>query len=168
MCRLLIPYASQTCETIRARATKKRKVSTDLDKFTVPIRLYFVPHFPRGTDLAPPGGQGSSRGAGLATEAIPKSVARVLDAAKIRAGYRQKRARLEADANNDHGPTSKKRRTGPPAASVGKRAKGKEKGREGATTIEIQPWESLKAFHQCVVHFFSIIVKKWRVRHTLF
>ena len=83
----------------------------------------------------------------------------MLDAAKIRAEYRQKRARLEADANDDgdgSAPTSKKRRTGPPQAGGGaivngKGGKGKLKEREKETmVIEIQPGESLKAFNRCV------------------
>ncbi|KAI0253834.1 hypothetical protein BJV78DRAFT_1189651 [Lactifluus subvellereus] len=113
----------------------------------------------RGTDLAPPSDPGSSGGASIGTEGIPKSVARVLDAAKIRAEYRKKRARLEADANDDgdgSAPISKKRRTGPPLAggdtsANGKGAKEKLKGRGGETTmIEIQPGESLKAFNRRV------------------
>jgi len=95
----------------------------------------------RGTDLAPPG-------ASCTTEGIPKSVSRVLDAARIRAEYRQKkRARqLEEDGGAD-GPTTlakaKKRRR----AAAGSDVMG---GPTTTTTIEIKPGESLKHFNRRV------------------
>lgn len=120
-------------------------------------------HFIRGADLAPPGNTGN--GAGISTERIPKSAARVLDAAKIRAEYRQKRARLQieaADTTNDERerisapkpPPRKKRRTD--AAGAGTEKKGrapamaKAKGEKNlpVDTIEIQPGESLKHFNR--------------------
>ncbi|KAH9999063.1 hypothetical protein BJV77DRAFT_978733 [Russula vinacea] len=82
----------------------------------------------RGADLAPPGNTGN--GAGISTERIPKSAARVLDAAKIRAEYRQKQT--------SHG-----------RGWCGHREEGRGT-REGegeknfpVDTIEIQPGESL-------------------------
>jgi hypothetical protein len=120
--------------------------------------VLFVSHFPRGADLAPLGYQGRNRS--LANETIPKSALRVLDAAKIRAEYRQKRKLLEADANDDDGPTSKKRRTTRQAATGGdtsmngKGSKGKGKGSRGeTTTIKIHPGESLRAFNRCVCSY---------------
>jgi hypothetical protein len=131
-----------------------------------------ISHFLRGADLAPLGHQGRNRG--LADESIPKSVLRVLDAAKIRAEYRQKRKLPEAKANddNDDGPTSKKRRrTTRPAAKGGdtsrnvKGLKGKGKGkwsRGETTTIKIQPGESLRAFNRCVFFFGSHLLFYYR------
>jgi acyl-CoA synthetase (NDP forming) len=107
-------------------------------------------HLTRGADLAPPS---NNNGAGIGTERIPKSAARVLDAARIRAEYRQKRARQQidgSDANHDHAPKPaphKKRRTDA-GAGVEKGmvlAKGK---RHPVDTIEIQPGESLKHFNR--------------------
>jgi hypothetical protein len=42
------------------------------------------------------------------------------------------------------------------------KVKGKEMGRKTATMIEIQPWESLKAFNRYVAHF-PPPKKKWRL-----
>jgi len=112
---------------------------------------------PRGADLAPLGGN-----SGISTERIPKSVARVLDAARIRAKYREKRTRLhveeEANTHNDMDtsklPPTKKRRTDAAAGtekSKGLAAKGKGKGKDQSNgTIEIQPGESLKHFNRRV------------------
>jgi hypothetical protein len=101
----------------------------------------------------------------ISTERIPKSAARVLDAARIRAEYKQKkRARMQMDggapdANDDHGHTSgapkppphKKRRTD--AGTVVEKRRGvlttKEKHHLVDTqAIEIQPGESLKHFNR--------------------
>ena len=115
---------------------------------------------------------------GISTERIPKSAARVLDAARIRAEYKlKKRARMQieggaADANDshDHGhtggapkppppPPHKKRRTDAAGAGVEKckgvwTTKGKEHHHHRlvdttqAASIEIQPGESLKHFNR--------------------
>ncbi|KAH9001615.1 hypothetical protein EDB92DRAFT_1827798 [Lactarius akahatsu] len=97
----------------------------------------------RGADLAPPG---AGNGTTLSTEAIPKSISRVLEAARIRAEYRQKkRARqLEEgahDGGDGHAPTlakGKKRRRAAADSDAGK------------STIGIQPGESLKHFNRRV------------------
>jgi len=97
----------------------------------------------KSTDLAPPGA-GS-------TEGIPKSVSRVLDAARIRAEYRQKkRARRDGDDTADaDAPTTLKRRRR--AATEDSDARSKStKAQQEATTIEIQPGESLKHFNRRV------------------
>ncbi|KAH9977299.1 hypothetical protein BGW80DRAFT_1288485 [Lactifluus volemus] len=102
----------------------------------------------RGADLAPLGHQGRNRG--LADESIPKSVLRVLDAAKIRAEYRQKRKLPEAKANDDDdddGPTSKKRRRTTRRLRRGLKGKG---SRGETMAIKIQPGESLRAFNRRV------------------
>lgn len=79
----------------------------------------------------------------------------MLDAARIRAEYRQKkRARLlgvEDDARDGHAdaPKAKRRRHG--AAALADSDAGKStKAREAATVIEIQPGESLKHFNRRV------------------
>ena len=109
--------------------------------------LTFKPHSPsyflRGTDLAPPGAGSTA----LSTEGIPKSVSRVLDAAKIRAEYRQKkRARLhEVDGGVDAPTTlakAKNRRRAAADSGVGDKA-------ATTATIEIRPGESLKHFNRC-------------------
>jgi len=109
----------------------------------------------------------------ITTERIPKSAARVLDAARIRAEYKQKkRARMQmeglaADTNDDHvhtggapkPPPHKKRRTeaGAGAGAEKCRVLSTTKGKEHhhlvdtqAQAIEIQPGESLKHFNRRV------------------
>jgi hypothetical protein len=108
---------------------------------------------------------------GISTERIPKSAARVLDAARIRAEYKQKkRARMQmeggtaddnanANANDDRGapkppPHKKRRKDAGTEAGAEKRkvlkTKGKEEHRRRVDTqaIEIQPGESLKHFNR--------------------
>ncbi|KAH9063733.1 hypothetical protein EDB83DRAFT_2382682 [Lactarius deliciosus] len=53
----------------------------------------------RGADLAPPGVGGSTT---LSTEGIPKSISRVLDAARIRAEYRQKKRARQLEGGGAH------------------------------------------------------------------
>ena len=117
-------------------------------------------HWPRGTDLAP---SSASIGTSISTERIPKSAARVLDAARIRAEFRQKRARSridDADANNDKSalkppppPPPKKRRTNASAGDAEKSGKALTKGKDHPIgTIEVQPGESLKHFNRCAFH----------------
>ena len=81
----------------------------------------------------------------------------MLDAARVRAEYRQKRARQlidGADAKGDAGaskpPPPKKRRTNALAGEAGKGSKSLEKGKNHpvGATIEIQPGESLKHFNR--------------------
>ena len=109
---------------------------------------------------------------GVSTEHISKSASRVLDAAKIRAEYKQKkRARMEGgvDDANDHdghmGGASKPPPPPPPhkkhrmdaragAGAEKSRVLTKTKGKEHhhlldtQASIEIQPGESLKHFNQ--------------------
>jgi len=110
---------------------------------------------------------------GVSTERIPKSASRVLDAAKIRAEYKQKkRARMEGgvDDANDHdghmGGASKPPPPPPPphkkhrmdaragAGAEKSRVLTKTKGKEHhhlldtQASIEIQPGESLKHFNR--------------------
>lgn len=118
-------------------------------------------HWPRGTDLAP---SSASIGTSISTERIPKSAARVLDAARIRAEFRQKRARSridDADANNDKSalkpppppPPPKKRRTNASAGDAEKSGEALTKGKDRPIgTIEIQPGESLKHFNRYAFH----------------
>ena len=104
---------------------------------------------------------------GISTERIPKSVARVLDAARIRAEYKEKKraAQMQMDggvaadakANDDHAdgapklPPRKKRRTNA-GAGVALMTNGKEEEHRLVDTraIEIQPGESLKHFNRLV------------------
>ena len=100
---------------------------------------------------------------GISTERIPKSAARVLDAAKIRAEYKQKkRARMQmaADDDDDHtngapkpppAPSHKKRRTNAGAEAGTEKCRvstTKGPGKEHQHLVEIQPGESLKHFNR--------------------
>src|SRR6266404_4682152 len=127
---------------------KGQQVSTD---FKPCSPMPSLSNFPRGTDLAPPG---AGDGTKLSTEGIPKSVSRVLDAARIRAEYRaKKRARVLEEGDTRHGdaddptlPKAKKRRhVVAEDSDAGKSTKASEK----ATGIEIQPGESLRHFNRC-------------------
>ncbi|KAI9511333.1 hypothetical protein F5148DRAFT_1009640 [Russula earlei] len=128
----------------------------------------------RGADLAP--SSGNSR-TGISTERIPKSAARVLDAARIHAEYRQKRARLrieEGGAENDidasKAPPVKKRRTDAAAAAAaaaaetekGQKALALAEGRDRRDpngAVEIQPGESLKHFDRRVEDYMRPLVR---------
>ena len=115
------------------RAKRSAREQQRKERSELTLKLLSPSYFPRGTDLAPPGGGGSTA---LNTEGIPKSVSRVLDAARIRAEYRQKkRTRLEEDDGAD---ASKKRHHAAANPDVG----------DKATTIEIQPGESLRHFNR--------------------
>ena len=160
----------QTRKKFRARATKERKVGTDqiFSIISNPRLLTLI----RGADLVPPG-ENSGNGMGISTERIPKSASRVLDAARIRAEYKQKkRARMQmggaADANDNHDltggapkppPPHKKRRTDAGAGAGAEKCrvsttKGKEHSSHlvasasDAQVIEIQPGESLMHFNR--------------------
>jgi hypothetical protein len=99
---------------------------------------------------------------GISTERIPKSAARVLDAARIRAEYRQKkRARMQmeglaAQDDNDGAlkpPPRKKHRADAAAVSGAEKGrvlmtKGKPVDTQATGSIEIQPGESLKHFNR--------------------
>jgi hypothetical protein len=76
----------------------------------------------------------------LSNEGIPKSVARVLDAARVRAEWRKRRAG-DADAPDAAGsaPPKKKRKHGDDGAA-----------RKGAEGMSIRPGESLSHFNRCV------------------
>jgi hypothetical protein len=148
--RLSSEYASQTCKTICARSRQEGKVST---KQIPMLSLRLPSDWLRGTDLAPPGG---IHGTSISNESIPKSAVRVLDAARIRAEYRQKRARLQTDEADVHGgmsasklPPSKKRRTNAGPTEAEKSGNILAKGKDHPTsTIEIQSGESLKHFNR--------------------
>lgn len=99
---------------------------------------------------------------GISAERIPKSASRVLDAAKIRAEYKQKkRARMQMEGDHDHHtggapkpppPPHKKRRTDVRSgAGAEKSTKGKKAEHHqlvDTQAIEIQPGESLKHFNR--------------------
>jgi hypothetical protein len=114
--------------TVREQQRKERSALT--------FKHFSSSYFPRGTDLAPPG-------ANSTTEGIPKSVSRVLDAARIRAEYRlKKRARLLEEDGGADAPTTL-------AKAKKRRRRGTADTDQETTTIEIKPGESLKHFNQC-------------------
>ncbi|KAI9456280.1 hypothetical protein BJY52DRAFT_1417216 [Lactarius psammicola] len=107
----------------------------------------------KGTDLAPPGASSIA----LSTEGIPKSISRVLDAARIRVEYGQKkRARgLEEDAHDDDA-------TGGDALTLAKAKKRRHAAADSdanKSTIEIQPGESLKHFNRRVEDYMRPLVQ---------
>ena len=121
--------------TVREQQRKERSALT--------LKHFSSSYFPRGTDLAPPR-------ANSTTEGIPKSVSRVLDAARIRAEYRQKkRARLLEEDGGADAPTTLAK------AKKRCRATGDSDQATTTTTIKIKPGESLKHFNQCAsLHLF--------------
>ncbi|KAH9174191.1 hypothetical protein EDB89DRAFT_1904681 [Lactarius sanguifluus] len=97
----------------------------------------------RGADLSPPS---AGNGTTLSTEGIPKSISRVLEAARIRAEYRQKkRARQLEEGAHDGGDGD-----APTLAKGKKRRRAAADSNAGKSTIEIQPGESLKHFNRRV------------------
>lgn len=82
----------------------------------------------------------------LSNEPIPKSLARVLNAAKTREDWRNKR-KLEEDG--DQKPRKKKRK-------VEDGAQGKRKGAQSATKLAIKPGESMQHFNRCVSTAFRV------------
>ncbi|KAH8991129.1 hypothetical protein EDB86DRAFT_3244765 [Lactarius hatsudake] len=99
----------------------------------------------RGADLAPPDAGSSTT---LSTEGIPKSISRVLDAARIRAEYRQKKRARQLEGGGAHDGDD----DGAPTLAKGKRrrrvAADSDAGK--SSTIGIQPGESLKHFNRRV------------------
>ncbi|KAI9456282.1 hypothetical protein BJY52DRAFT_1277242 [Lactarius psammicola] len=85
----------------------------------------------------------------LSTESIPKSISRVLDAARIRAEYRQKKRarRLEEDARDGGDVVGA---DAPTLAKAKKRRRSAADSGVDKSTIEIQPGESLKHFNRRV------------------
>jgi hypothetical protein len=122
------------------RAKRSAREQQRKERSALTFKLLSLSYFPRGTDLAPPGAGSSTS---LSNEGIPKSVSRVLDAARIHAEYRQKkRARLHEEDGSADAP--KKRRRAAANPDVG----------DKATAIEIQPGESLKHFNRYASSFF--------------
>jgi hypothetical protein len=92
------------------------------------------PSAPASGSDAPPAAEARA----LSNESIPKSVARVLDAARVRADWRKRRAG-DADGATDGAPPAKKRKRGDDGAA-----------RKGAEGMSIRPGESLSHFNRCV------------------
>ena len=84
----------------------------------------------------------------------------MLNAANIRAEYRQKkRARRDADDHADAPTTlanAKKRRRRADTEDTDAAGSKSIKAQQEATTIEIQPGESLKHFNRCAFFFFYL------------
>jgi hypothetical protein len=94
----------------------------------------------RGFDLAPAGHS-------LASESIPKSAARILNAAKVRAEFKEKKRQLELEAEgeaDDQNGRAKKRRKGTENESDLGAVAGKK------MTLKLQPGESIQHFNKCV------------------
>lgn len=94
----------------------------------------------RGKDIAPSGN--------LSTESIPKSISRILDAAKIREEFKQRKRTALGDPSDGSGRPKKKRKQGEGNASDKINAATNVKGKEKANGIKIQPGESLAHFNR--------------------
>lgn len=86
----------------------------------------------------------------ISSEAIPKSLARVLDASKLREEYKSGKRKNEDDGL--HVPKAK--RTKLESTASGKK-KDNGKKPEGNLSIKIRPGESLQHFNKCVMLVFS-------------
>lgn len=98
-------------------------------------------HVIRGKDIAPSGN--------LSTEGIPKSVSRILDAAKIRGDFKQrKRTALDDPLDGSGRPKKKRKQAVGDASSEKDGAATNVKGKEKAAEIKIKPGETLAHFNR--------------------
>ncbi|KDQ52300.1 hypothetical protein JAAARDRAFT_40409 [Jaapia argillacea MUCL 33604] len=102
----------------------------------------------KGHDLAPR----SSNSSSMQDESLPKGMARVLNAAKVREDYRKRRL------DEEDGGETKKRRKVDTKDGKAEKTKAKEKGK-GAVHMEILPGESLYHFNQRVEDNMRPLVK---------
>lgn len=94
----------------------------------------------RGKDIAPSGN--------LSTEGIPKSISRILDAAKIREEFKQRKRTALDDPSGGSGRPKKKRKPAVEATHEKDDATPNGKGSEKASDIKIQPGETLAHFNR--------------------
>lgn len=94
----------------------------------------------RGKDIAPSGN--------LSTEGIPKSISRILDAAKIREEFKQRKRTALDDPSGGSSRPKKKRKQGVDEPSEKDTTASNVKGKEKATEIKIQPGETLAHFNR--------------------
>ncbi|KAI0630638.1 hypothetical protein C8Q77DRAFT_1063530 [Trametes polyzona] len=93
-----------------------------------------------GADLVP----GVRRA--LEDEDIPKSAARVLNAAKIQQEWAERKRKLQGQGEDGAGPSRKKRKSGGGGGGSG----GDGQGEGGKTALRIQPGESIAHFNRRV------------------
>jgi hypothetical protein len=103
----------------------------------------------RGSDYAPSSNQSSKQA--ISSEGIPKSAARVLNAAHVRQEWREKKRKLESGEDiGERDRNGKKRRVDGSGD-----AKGKTMAHHDSKTknksLGIQPGESLGHFNRCVL-----------------
>jgi hypothetical protein len=106
----------------------------------------------RGTDYAPSSNQTSKRA--ISSEGIPKSVARVLNAAHVRQEWREKKRKLESgeDAGECDGKGKKRRvdRSGDAKEKGAGKAMAQHDSKTKNKSLGIQPGESLGHFNRRV------------------
>lgn len=125
-------HASQTGEAVRQRPTEKRPVRISFHKKALTLICA------RGEDLAP-------TKYSLVDEPIPKSLARVLNATKIREEWKGRKRKLEEVGGNAH--AGKRRKAGDDAErSTEKKQKSK---------LAIKPGESIQHFNRFVYLYFG-------------
>lgn len=100
---------------------------------------------PRGSDQAPSAIQTSKQA--ISSEAIPKSVSRVLNAAHVRQEWKEKKRKLASgeDTGEDTGKSKKRRIDTGGDVSLDPKGQGKSQA------AVIQPGESLAHFNRCVL-----------------
>ncbi|KAF7967842.1 hypothetical protein HWV62_32918 [Athelia sp. TMB] len=91
----------------------------------------------------------------IASESIPKSISRILNAASVREEFREKKRKMASgeDTGEHDGKAKKRQRTDPQTKTATKDVKGKNK------TLGIQPGESLGHFNRRVEHDMRPLVK---------
>lgn len=94
----------------------------------------------RGMDVAPSGN--------LSTEGIPKSVSRILDAAKIREDFKQRKRTALDEPSDGSGRPKKKRKQAVDDTREKATTAPNEKGKEKAAEIKIKPGETLAHFNR--------------------
>lgn len=83
----------------------------------------------------------------MSNEPIPKSLARVLNAAHIREEWKIKKRKLEE--GGDQASSHKRRKVDEGGKG---NVKGKRKERETTSKLKIKPGESIQHFNRCVIH----------------
>jgi hypothetical protein len=112
---------------------------------------FFLDSYLRGSDQAPSSHQTSKQA--ISSEGIPKSAARVLNAAHVRQEWREKKRKFESgeDTGEHEGKRKRKRADGTSTADTKGKAKSHPDARAKNKMLGIQPGESLGHFNRCAL-----------------
>lgn len=124
--------------SVREKDRQEKYVAVCIGRSTVLCLLRSHMFVSRGNDLAPSGN--------LSTKGIPKSISRILDAAKIREEFKQRKRTTLDGSFNDSGRPKKKRKQD--EGNVSEKTNAATTVKEKANKIKIQPGETLAHFNR--------------------